>query len=108
AFTGSTATGRKVAARAGERLIGATLELGGKNALYVADDVDVDAVVPGIVRACFANTGQLCVSVERLVVHEAIADEFVAKFVRAVRSLRLGPALDYTADVGSLTSQAQL
>src|SRR5690606_4581068 len=71
-------------------------------------DVDVDAAVPGIVRACFANAGQLCVSVERLVVHEAIADEFVAKFVRAVRSLRLGPALDYTADVGSLTSQAQL
>ncbi|MFE7506463.1 succinic semialdehyde dehydrogenase [Promicromonospora sp. NPDC057488] len=108
AFTGSTATGRKVAARAGERLIGATLELGGKNALYVAEDVDVDAAVPGIVRACFSNAGQLCVSVERLVVHEAIADEFVAKFVRAVRNLRLSPALDYSADIGSLTSAAQL
>jgi succinate-semialdehyde dehydrogenase/glutarate-semialdehyde dehydrogenase len=108
AFTGSTATGRKVAARAGERLIGATLELGGKNALYVADDVDVDTAVPGIVRACFSNAGQLCVSTERLVVHEAVAEEFVAKFVRAVRNLHLSPALDYSAEVGSLTSAAQL
>lgn len=108
AFTGSTGTGRKVAARAGERLIGATLELGGKNALYVTDDVDVDAAVPGIVRACFSNAGQLCVSIERLVVHEAVADEFIAKFVRAVRNLRLSPALDYSAEVGSLTSAAQL
>ena len=108
AFTGSSATGRMVASRAGARLIGATLELGGKNALYVTEDVDVDMVVPGIVRACFSNAGQLCVSVERLVVHEAVAEEFVAKFVRAVRDLRLGPALDYSAEIGSLTSAAQL
>ncbi|WP_369371065.1 succinic semialdehyde dehydrogenase [Promicromonospora sp. Populi] len=107
-FTGSTATGRKVASRAGQRLIGSMLALGGKNPLYVMEDVDIDAVVPGIVRACYSNAGQLCVSVERLVVHEAVADEFVAKFVRAVRNLRLGPALDYSAEVGSLTSAAQL
>ena len=108
AFTGSTAAGRKVAARAGERLVGATLELGGKNAIYIADDVDVAGALPGIVRSCFANTGQLCLSVERIVVHEAVADEFVAKLVRDVRNLRLGAGLDYTADVGSLTSEAQL
>ncbi|MBE1874344.1 succinic semialdehyde dehydrogenase [Myceligenerans pegani] len=108
AFTGSTAVGRKVAARAGERLVGATLELGGKNAIYIADDVDVTAALPGVVRACFASTGQLCLSAERIVVHEAVADEFVAKLVRDVRNLRLGAGLDYTVDVGSLTSDAQL
>lgn len=108
AFTGSTEAGRKVAARAGERLVGATLELGGKNAIYIADDVDVAAALPGIVRACFASTGQLCLSAERIVVHEAVAEEFVAKLVRDVRNLRLGAGLDYTADVGSLTSEAQL
>lgn len=108
AFTGSTEVGRKVAARAGERLVGATLELGGKNPLYVAADADLASAVPGAVRACFANSGQLCMSIERLVVHEDVADEFLARFVEAVRDLRLGTGLDYTADVGSLVSAAQL
>ncbi|ACZ29729.1 Aldehyde Dehydrogenase [Xylanimonas cellulosilytica DSM 15894] len=108
AFTGSTATGRAVAARAGQRLIGATLELGGKNAMYVAADADVDAAAAGALRACFANAGQLCVSIERLVVHEAVADAFVERFVDGARALRLGGALDYTVDVGSLISADQL
>jgi succinate-semialdehyde dehydrogenase/glutarate-semialdehyde dehydrogenase len=107
-FTGSTATGREVAAQAGRRLIGATLELGGKNPLYVADDVDVEVAAEGAVRACFAGSGQLCVSVERLYVHERVAEEFLAAFVRRTRALTLGAALDFTADVGSLTSAAQL
>ncbi len=108
AFTGSTATGRKVAARAGERLIGATLELGGKNPLYVAADADVRAAARGAVRACFSNSGQLCVSVERLVLHEDVADAFLDEFVPLVREMRLGAGLDYSADMGSLTSRAQL
>ncbi|MFD6176344.1 MULTISPECIES: succinic semialdehyde dehydrogenase [unclassified Isoptericola] len=108
AFTGSTATGRKVAAQAGERLIGATLELGGKNPLYVTADADLDSTVPGVVRACFANAGQLCMSIERLVLHERIADEFLERFTAAVRDLTLGTGLDYTSDVGSLVSAAQL
>ncbi len=108
AFTGSTATGRKVAARAGERLIGATLELGGKNPLYVAADADVPTAARGAVRACFSNSGQLCVSVERLVLHEDVADAFLDEFVPLVREMRLGAGLDYSADMGSLTSQAQL
>ncbi|NMR18942.1 succinic semialdehyde dehydrogenase [Cellulomonas fimi] len=107
-FTGSTATGRAIAARAGERLVGATLELGGKNALYVADDVDVEVAAAGAVRACFAGSGQLCVSVERLYVHQAVAEAFVAALVRRVRALSLGVGLDYVADVGSLTTAAQL
>jgi succinate-semialdehyde dehydrogenase/glutarate-semialdehyde dehydrogenase len=108
AFTGSTATGRVVAAQAGRRLIGATLELGGKNAMYVAADADVDAAVAGALRACFANAGQLCVSVERLVLHEAVAEAFTARFVAGTRALRLGGGLDYSADVGSLVSADQL
>jgi len=107
-FTGSTATGRVVAARAGELLVPATLELGGKNAMYVADDVDVETAAEGAVRACFAATGQLCVSIERLYVHERVWDVFVAAVVRRTKALRLGAGLDYRADVGSLTSAAQL
>ncbi|WP_125773693.1 succinic semialdehyde dehydrogenase [Antribacter gilvus] len=108
AFTGSTATGRKVAARAGERLVGATLELGGKNPLYVAADADVRTAVPSVIRACFASSGQMCLSAERLVLHEDVADEFLARFVPAVRALRLGAGLDYSADMGSLVSADQL
>jgi succinate-semialdehyde dehydrogenase/glutarate-semialdehyde dehydrogenase len=107
-FTGSTATGRIVAARAGERLISATLELGGKNPMYVAEDVDVEIAAAGAVRACFSSTGQLCVSIERLYVHEDVADAFVAAFARRTRELRLGVGLDYRSDVGSLTSADQL
>ncbi|MGL4745278.1 MAG: succinic semialdehyde dehydrogenase [Dermatophilaceae bacterium] len=106
-FTGSTATGRRVAASAGRRLVGASLELGGKNTLYVADDADLQRAVPGAVRACFASAGQLCVSAERVAVHADIYDAFVPRFVAAVRDLRLGTGLHWSADVGSLVSEAQ-
>lgn len=108
AFTGSTATGRKVAEAAARRLVPVTLELGGKNALYVAEDVDVETAAEGAVRACFVGAGQVCVSVERLYVHEAVAERFTEAFVRRVRALRLGFSLDYRHDVGSLTTEAQL
>ncbi|HEX5332458.1 MAG TPA: succinic semialdehyde dehydrogenase [Cellulomonas sp.] len=107
-FTGSTATGRIVAARAGERLIPVTLELGGKNPMYVAEDVDVEVAAAGAVRACFGSTGQLCISIERLYVHEHVADAFLDAFARRTRDLRLATDLDYRSDVGSLTSAAQL
>ena len=107
-FTGSTATGRGVAAAAGERLVGASLELGGKNSMYVADDADVEVAAEGAVRACFASAGQLCVSIERLLVHERVVDAFTSALVRRVDALRLGAGLDFGADVGSLVSAAQL
>ncbi|WP_226346546.1 succinic semialdehyde dehydrogenase [Agilicoccus flavus] len=107
-FTGSTATGRTVAVRAAERLVGASLELGGKNPMYVAADADVPRAVEGALRACFSSAGQLCVSVERLLLHETIADEFLAAFVPAVEGLRLGAGLHWDADMGSLVSKAQL
>lgn len=107
-FTGSTRTGRVVGALAGERLVPATLELGGKNPMYVADDVDVEVAAEGAVRAAFVGAGQVCVSIERLYVHTDVIAAFTQAFARRTRALRLGAGLDYRSDVGSLTSAAQL
>jgi succinate-semialdehyde dehydrogenase / glutarate-semialdehyde dehydrogenase len=107
-YTGSTATGRRVAESVAGRLVGYSLELGGKNAMYVADDADLDRAVDGAVRASFAAAGQLCISVERLILHERIADEFTRRFVEAVGRMRLGADLAYGADMGPLVSAAQL
>ncbi|WP_432178661.1 succinic semialdehyde dehydrogenase [Streptomyces sp. NBC_00063] len=106
-FTGSTATGRIVAERAARRLVGASLELGGKNPLIVREDADITAAAAGTVVAAFANTGQMCIHIERVYVHEKIYDAFRAELVRATRALRLGQSYDYSADIGSLTSAAQ-
>lgn len=107
-FTGSTRAGRVVGARAGELGVPVTLELGGKNAMYVAADVDVEATAEGAVRACFGSAGQLCASIERIYVHEDVREAFVAAFVRRTQDLRLGSGLDYRADMGSLVGTAQL
>lgn len=106
-FTGSTATGRIVAEQAGRRLIGCSLELGGKNAVYVADDADLDRAAEAIVRDSFGNTGHTCISMERLLLHERIAEDFLAAFLPRVTALRLGAGLDYSADLGCIASQPQ-
>ncbi len=107
-FTGSTRVGRIVAAQAGERLVAASLELGGKNPLIVLDDVDVDRAVEGAIRASFASAGQLCMSTERLYVHRDVHDAFVERFVARTATLRLGVTGDFGADLGSLASARQL
>jgi succinate-semialdehyde dehydrogenase/glutarate-semialdehyde dehydrogenase len=107
-FTGSTATGRRIASDAGRRLIGASLELGGKNPMVVLDDADIEKAAEGAVAACFPSAGQLCVSVERVYVAESVRDRFVAAFTARTRKLRIGAAYDYSVDVGSLTTSAQL
>ncbi|MGW7449621.1 succinic semialdehyde dehydrogenase [Kitasatospora sp. NPDC054795] len=107
-FTGSTRTGRDVAQRAAARLVGASLELGGKNAMLVLADADLDAAAAGAVRACFSSAGQLCISIERLLVHRSVADEFLERFAARTRALRLGGGLAYGADMGSLVSVRQL
>jgi succinate-semialdehyde dehydrogenase/glutarate-semialdehyde dehydrogenase len=107
-FTGSTATGRSVASAAGEKLIGASMELGGKNAMIVLDDANMERTVEGAERALFSNAGQLCISIERLFVHESIAAEFERKLLDRIRKMRLGTSLDYGADMGSMISQDQL
>ncbi|MGW9205708.1 succinic semialdehyde dehydrogenase [Embleya sp. NPDC055664] len=107
-FTGSTASGRRIASDAGARLIGASLELGGKNAMIVLDDADIDKAADGAVAACFPSAGQLCVSIERLYVAESVRDRFVAAFVARTGKLKLGASYDYGIDVGSLTTPSQL
>jgi succinate-semialdehyde dehydrogenase / glutarate-semialdehyde dehydrogenase len=107
-FTGSTATGRTVSRRAGERLIGMSAELGGKNAMVVTEDVDLDRAVEGAVVGSFANTGQLCISIERLYVNEKIADTFLDAFAGRTSELTLGADQAYGPEVGALASQDQL
>ena len=107
-FTGSTATGTKVGIRAAEALRGASLELGGKNPMIVLDDVDPVKAARNAVYACFASLGQLCVSIERIYVHSAVAEAFTAEFTARTAALVQGPAFDYTTDVGSLTLPSQL
>lgn len=107
-FTGSTATGRTVAQRAAGRLIGASMELGGKNPLIVLDDVDPEKAAADAAYGCFSAAGQLCVSIERIYVERGVADRFVPAFAERVRNLSLGTDFDFTADVGSLATKAQL
>lgn len=107
-FTGSTASGRSIARDAGERLIGASLELGGKNAMVVLDDADVTRTAKGAIAACFPSAGQLCVSMERLYVTDGVADRFIDEFVDRTSALKLGAAYDFSVDVGSLTTPSQL
>ena len=107
-FTGSTNTGKIVAAQCGQRLIGFSAELGGKNPMIVLDDADQGRAVSGALNASFSNAGQLCMSIERLYVQDTIYDEFVPRFVDAVSRLRIGTSLDFAHDVGSLISLDQL
>ena len=107
-FTGSTATGIKVGERAMSTLTGASLELGGKNPLIVLDDVTAATAAANAAYSVFSSMGQLCVSIERIYAERGVADAFTAAFVERTRSLRQGSALDYTTDVGSLSSAAQL
>lgn len=107
-FTGSTRTGRIIAQQAAARLIGCSLELGGKNPMVVCADADLDAAVDGAVRGAFVGAGQVCVSIERIYVERGAFDEFVARFAARTRALRIGGTLDYTCDVGALAFPAQL
>lgn len=107
-FTGSTRTGKIVAAQAAARLTGFSLELGGKNPMIVLEDADIAAAVDGAVRGAFVGAGQVCVSIERLYLPDALHDEFVARLVARTRALRIGTAMDYSVDVGSMTSARQL
>ncbi len=107
-FTGSYATGAKIAAAAGRRMIKVQLELGGKDPVYVCEDVDVKAAAAGVADGAFYNTGQSCCSVERIYVHESIHDAFVDAFLAEVRSFRTGDPMDETTYLGAITRRAQL
>ncbi|KQY56555.1 MULTISPECIES: succinic semialdehyde dehydrogenase [unclassified Nocardioides] len=107
-FTGSTATGKRVAAGCAERLIGCSLELGGKNPILILRDASIEKAAEGAVRATFSNAGQLCVSTERLLVADQVYDRFVERFVARTKAMVLGPGHEWATDMGSLISQAQL
>jgi acyl-CoA reductase-like NAD-dependent aldehyde dehydrogenase len=107
-FTGSGATGRKVAVAAAERLIPCVLELGGKHAMVVAKDAPLERAAKAAVWGRFANSGQICVGVERCLVHEDVYADFCARLEAEVRALRPGPAGTYEQDLGRLIFPGQL
>ena len=107
-FTGSYATGAKIAAAAARRMIKVQLELGGKDPIYVCDDVDVKAAAAAVADGAFYNTGQSCCSVERIYVQESIHDAFVAAFVAEVQGYKLGDPMNESTYIGAITRKPQL
>jgi acyl-CoA reductase-like NAD-dependent aldehyde dehydrogenase len=108
-FTGSTAVGRKVAARAGERLIPCSLELGGNDPMIVLRDADVERAANTAVHWAYANSGQICMSVERVYVEEPVYDAFLGKVVERTREIRQGvPREAGSVDVGAMTMPKQV
>jgi acyl-CoA reductase-like NAD-dependent aldehyde dehydrogenase len=106
-FTGSHATGQRVLRAAAERMIRVQLELGGKDAAYVCDDVDVDGAAIDVAEGAFYNAGQSCSATERVYVHEAIWDRFVEAFVQVATGYRVGPPDEDATDLGPLARDAQ-
>jgi succinate-semialdehyde dehydrogenase/glutarate-semialdehyde dehydrogenase len=107
-FTGSVATGKRVAQVAATRLLPVVLELGGKDPMLVLEDADVDVASSGAVWGAFVNAGQACLSVERCYVHRAIYGRFVEACGEKARRLRVGNGLDPATDVGPLIHERQL
>lgn len=104
-FTGSVATGRRVAEAAARRLIPCVLELGGKDPMIVFEDANVEAAAQAAVWGAFANAGQACASVERCYVHEQIAEKFTARVVELTRALKQGVGAG--TDIGAMSSERQ-
>ena len=92
-FTGGTATGKTVAATAAPMFKKLSLELGGKNASIVMEDADLDIAVPGVLRASFLNSGQICLCGSRVLIHSAIYDEFMSRYLEQLKSFEIGPVI---------------
>ena len=107
-FTGSVATGKRVAEAAARYLIPVVLELGGKDPMIVLEDADIENAARGAVWGAFANSGQACASVERCYVHESIAPKFIERVVAETRNLRQGVGTEAAVDIGSMTNERQL
>jgi acyl-CoA reductase-like NAD-dependent aldehyde dehydrogenase len=107
-FTGSYATGRRIAESLAGRLVRTQLELGGKDPVYVCDDVDVEKAAHSAAEGAFYNTGQSCCAVERVYVHQAIHDRFLEAFVAAVKSYVVGDPQDERTFIGPVTRPAQV
>ena len=107
-FTGSVATGRRVAAAAGPLLARLQLELGGKDPSYVRDDADMRRAAASLADGAMYNTGQSCCSVERIYVHERIHDAFVEAFLDTVRGFKVGDPTDEATTIGAIARAAQI
>ena len=101
-FTGSSATGRSISVKAGQRLKRLSLELGGKNGVVVLKDADLDLASDGILWSAFGTTGQRCTACSRVIVDSAVVDPLLERLETRARKLRLGSGLDETTDVGPL------
>ncbi len=107
-FTGSVATGKRVAEAAAKHLTPVVLELGGKDPMVVLEDANIENAAHAAVWGAFSNAGQACASVERCYVHESIAPQFIAHVVAETESLKQGAGANQNTDVGSMTTERQL
>jgi len=107
-FTGSVATGKRIAAAAAERLLPVVLELGGKDPMLVLDDADVDVASSAAVWGAFVNAGQACLSVERCYVHRSLYEAFAKACAEKTRQLRAGNGMDAHTDVGPMIQERQV
>jgi acyl-CoA reductase-like NAD-dependent aldehyde dehydrogenase len=107
-FTGSVGTGRRIALAAGERLLPVVLELGGKDAMLVLEDADIDAASSGAVWGAFVNAGQTCLSVERCYIHRNVYKPFVEACIRKTKELRIGNGMDPEIDIGPMIHERQV
>ncbi len=107
-FTGSTESGRHVAIEAAKSLKRVSLEMGGKNAVIVMDDADLDLAVEGILWSAYGTTGQRCTACSRVIIHKAVRKQLVDKLVPRIEQLRLGNGLDESVDVGPVINASQL
>jgi acyl-CoA reductase-like NAD-dependent aldehyde dehydrogenase len=107
-FTGGPETARHVVRNSAENFAEVSLELGGKSPFVVFEDADLDSAVNGCVAGIFGATGQSCVAGSRLIVHEAVADEFLARLVAAARGIRIGDPLADETQMGPLCTEAQV
>jgi acyl-CoA reductase-like NAD-dependent aldehyde dehydrogenase len=106
-FTGATVTGQRVLRSAAEHLTFATMELGGKNAVMVLEDADLERAVPVVLEGMFYNQGEACTSTARILVHESLHDAFVERFAAATERLIVGDGLDAATDIGPMVDAAQ-
>ena len=107
-FTGSVATGKRIAQAAATRLLPVVLELGGKDPMLVLEDADIDVASSGAVWGAFVNAGQTCLSVERCYVHRNLYQPFLEACVRKAEKLRVGNGMDPETDMGPMIHQVQL
>lgn len=107
-FTGSLATGKWIMGECAQDMKRVSLELGGKNPIIIMDDADLDLALEGVVWGAFGTTGQRCTAASRVIVHEAVKDEFTTRLLARTQALRLGNGLDPKTDVGPVINERQL